>query len=259
MGVVQVGWVAVCAWTSVAAAGTLIAPRLRASIASGETVRVTWTARSLTGKDGTTLELQRADADSTFAPVTSIAAPRRRGSFDDQPSQGGSYRYRGRVLTTDGTSAWSAEAAVDIEGATVIDPPGPAGDPPLPTGLTECPAGWIDDALRIGNSTRRSAGRGALVNHPKLAKAARIRTIDQANAQTLSHNGWVATIRAAGYSGGYLAENIAWGYSTPDAVMTGWIRSPGHLSNLLNNYRDSGVGCVVDRRGRLWWTQDFGF
>lgn len=66
-------------------------------------------------------------------------------------------------------------------------------------------------------------------------------------------------MRRAGYdtSGGW-AENIAKGYATAEAVMDGWMRSPGHRANILNcDLRAIGVG-VVKSGGTLYWTQDFG-
>lgn len=255
---VVLGLVTVLAWFGAAAAGTPSAPKLKASTPSSSTVRIAWTARSVAGKAGTSLEFERAAATGAFAPVASIPAPKRRGVAIDELTAAGSYSYRARVLTGDGTSAWSATVTVELAGATVAPPAGPAGDPPMPAGLTECPAGWTDAVLLIVNTTRHARGLASLVNNAKLAKAARIRTIDQARTQTLSHNGWATTIRAAGYTGGFLGENIAYGYKTPDAVMTGWIKSAAHLSNIVGNYRDSGVGCAVDSRGRPWWTQDFG-
>ena len=53
-------------------------------------------------------------------------------------------------------------------------------------------------------------------------------------------------------------ENIAAGYQSAAAAMTGWMNSQGHRENLLNSdYRSVGIGCVcVD--GRWYWTQCFG-
>ncbi len=56
-------------------------------------------------------------------------------------------------------------------------------------------------------------------------------------------------IRAVGYPGGYLAENIAWGggsLGTPRSIVGGWMNSTGHRANILNGgLRDSGVGVAV--------------
>ena len=54
-------------------------------------------------------------------------------------------------------------------------------------------------------------------------------------------------------------ENIAAGYTSPQAVMEGWIESQGHRENIENaSYQAIGVGVVKDTSGRLWWTQNFG-
>lgn len=48
-------------------------------------------------------------------------------------------------------------------------------------------------------------------------------------------------------------ENIAYGYGTPSAVMEGWMNSPGHRSNILNNrYCNMGIGEINNH-----WVQMF--
>ncbi len=50
------------------------------------------------------------------------------------------------------------------------------------------------------------------------------------------------------YSAG---ENIAWGYLTPEAVMDGWMNSPGHRANILNpSYTHLIVG--YDNENKAW-------
>ena len=52
-------------------------------------------------------------------------------------------------------------------------------------------------------------------------------------------------------------ENIAYGYATPEDVMTGWMNSSGHRANILNaNFDSIGIG-VVSENGVLYWTQVF--
>ena len=50
----------------------------------------------------------------------------------------------------------------------------------------------------------------------------------------------------AGY---ILGENIALGtmqLATPDAIVSSWMKSPGHRANILNGgFRDSGLGVVA--------------
>jgi uncharacterized protein YkwD len=48
-----------------------------------------------------------------------------------------------------------------------------------------------------------------------------------------------------------VGENIALGYRTPDAMMTGWMSSEGHRANILRSYTSVGIGCVSGPRGVL--------
>jgi uncharacterized protein YkwD len=66
-------------------------------------------------------------------------------------------------------------------------------------------------------------------------------------------------IRAAGWAGGALAENIAAGQSDAVAVMKDWMGSAGHRANILNcTYRNIGVGYATGGRYGTYWTQAFG-
>ena len=66
-------------------------------------------------------------------------------------------------------------------------------------------------------------------------------------------------VTRAGYTGWRLvAENLAWGQSSPRAVLRAWVRSSGHRANLDNcRLRDVGVGVTI-RGGRPWVTADVG-
>jgi hypothetical protein len=53
----------------------------------------------------------------------------------------------------------------------------------------------------------------------------------------------------------WLGENIAWGYTTPQGVMNGWMNSQGHRNNILNSeFWEIGVGYYDGN----YWVQDFG-
>jgi uncharacterized protein YkwD len=55
-----------------------------------------------------------------------------------------------------------------------------------------------------------------------------------------------------------VAENLAWGQSSPRAVFRAWVHSAGHRANLDNcRLRDIGIAVVL-RSGRPWVTADFG-
>lgn len=92
---------------------------------------------------------------------------------------------------------------------------------------------------------------------------------------------WVR-MQSAGYvNWSFASENIAAGFTTPQAVMTGWMNSSGHRSNILStSSREIGIGyvyqsgdqnnvrtdanndCTADASGAgpfgHYWTQNFG-
>ncbi len=70
---------------------------------------------------------------------------------------------------------------------------------------------------------------------------------------------WYQRVQACGYSRGGAGENIAYGYASPQAVMSGWLNSSGHRANIENpSYRVLGVGAASSSAGRIYWTQNFG-
>ncbi len=62
-----------------------------------------------------------------------------------------------------------------------------------------------------------------------------------------------------GYEFSTWGENVAAGYPTAEAVMNGWMTSPGHCKNILNPaFTEIGVGFVSGgERFNQFWTQVF--
>jgi len=69
-------------------------------------------------------------------------------------------------------------------------------------------------------------------------------------------------VNATGYAWASLGENIAAGYIGVNAVMDGWIASPGHCANLMNaGFAEVGVACVPGAAADTYptyWTMDLG-
>ncbi len=62
-----------------------------------------------------------------------------------------------------------------------------------------------------------------------------------------------------GYSGSSWGENIAWGYTSAQSVVDGWLGSAGHKANIENpGFSSTGVGVAANGSGQLYWTQNFG-
>lgn len=96
--------------------------------------------------------------------------------------------------------------------------------------------------------------------NPSLQCAARNHSMDMNVRNFFSHTnpdgqGPGYRISLAGYTFSWWGENIAWGYSTPTAVVNGWMNSPGHCANIMNaNFTEIGVGYYSGH----YWTQTFG-
>lgn len=135
-----------------------------------------------------------------------------------------------------------------------------------------------DEVLYLVNA-RRAAGANcgsagtfgpapALTENSPLTNAARGHSLDMATNDFFSHvssDGRTLTdrVRAAGYTGGYLGENITAGTitDTPAEAVAQWMNSPPHCAAIMNaTYRQAGVGYAYSAASTYdhYWTLDFG-
>ena len=66
-------------------------------------------------------------------------------------------------------------------------------------------------------------------------------------------------VRAAGYRGKLVGENIAYGPNTAQEVMSGWLHSPGHCANIMDpRFTEMGLATALGRGSRrgLYWDQE---
>jgi uncharacterized protein YkwD len=141
------------------------------------------------------------------------------------------------------------------------------------------PSAWVsfeDQTLALINAQRAAGATcGSTVMPPvapivmeeHLRQAARCHSLDMGVNAYFDHNSqdgrtpW-DRIAQAGYSNAsWQGENIAAGYASPDAVVTGWMNSPGHCTNIMSaNFKDTGLGyaLVSGSPYQSYWTEDFG-
>ncbi|MFJ9848505.1 CAP domain-containing protein [Streptomyces sp. NPDC101150] len=138
--------------------------------------------------------------------------------------------------------------------------PSPAASPAA--SKTAAPAStFATRILELVNSERSKAGCSPLTLNAELTKAAQAHSKDMADHSNMSHTGSDGSdpgerITRAGYSWSSYGENVAYGYSTPESVMKGWMESPGHKRNILDcSFKEIGVGLAQPND---YWTQDFG-
>lgn len=122
----------------------------------------------------------------------------------------------------------------------------------------------VTQLLNATNNQRTQNGVGALTLNSQLNSAAQAKANDMVARNYWSHNTpdgqepWVF-FDNAGYKYFKAGENLAYGFSTSDSTVVGWMNSPTHKANLLDsaftevgfgfangeNYNNSGPETVV--------------
>lgn len=113
------------------------------------------------------------------------------------------------------------------------------------------------------NQYRRSKGLPVLTLNPTISQQSLQHSQAMANGRVpFSHNGFeqrVQTIQRTIPLRG-AAENVAYnkGYKDPaQQAVQGWLKSPGHLKNIVGNYNLTGIGVARNAKGEYYFTQVF--
>lgn len=119
---------------------------------------------------------------------------------------------------------------------------------------------YEQQVVALVNAERAKYGLAALTLDETLCSYARVKSQDMHDQGYFSHTSPTYgspfdMMRSFGVSYRSAGENIAMGYSTPEAVVAAWMNSAGHRANILSaNYTTLGVGYVEDGG---YWTQWF--
>ena len=119
---------------------------------------------------------------------------------------------------------------------------------------------FASQVVALVNAERAKEGLSPLTIDARVQQAAQVRA--QESAQSFSHtrpNGssFSTALTEAGVSYRGAGENIAYGQSTPQAVVTAWMNSSGHRANIMSkNFTTLGVGYSVVG-GTPYWAQLF--
>jgi uncharacterized protein YkwD len=113
--------------------------------------------------------------------------------------------------------------------------------------------------LCLLNAERNAKGLSSLHSNGSLARAARGWANRMVAKRFFAHEAGSSTvlsrIKRTGYVRGSwsLGENIAWGsgaLATPQAIVNGWMHSPGHRANILRGaFKDIGIGIKLGAPG----------
>jgi uncharacterized YkwD family protein len=111
---------------------------------------------------------------------------------------------------------------------------------------------YEQEVVRLTNIERVNNGLPELKTDSKLSEVAWYKSRDMVNVgyfdhQSPTYGSPFDMMSQFGVSYTAAAENIAYGYATPEAVVEGWMNSPGHRANILNEtYTHIGVGHVSE-------------
>lgn len=114
-------------------------------------------------------------------------------------------------------------------------------------------------ALTLTSERRGVFGLPSVVNNSRLMRAAQAHANYMAREGIMGHIGSGGStmsqrIKASGYKACFAAENVAYGQSTAQEVMTAWMNSPGHRRNILDGRASqAAVASSIDGAGRVYW------
>ncbi len=114
--------------------------------------------------------------------------------------------------------------------------------------------------LELVNAERAKNNLPALTMDENVRKVARIKSSDMSKNKYFSHTSPTygtpfEMLKKYGISYRAAAENIAQGYTSPEAVVKGWMNSSGHRANILSSkYTKIGIGYEASGN---YWTQMF--
>lgn len=112
------------------------------------------------------------------------------------------------------------------------------------------------------NQYRQSRGLAALSRNSSITTQARKHSQNMANTRQLSHNGFDGRVQVIGKTIRWrgAAENVAYnaGFSNPAAqAVNGWLKSSGHLQNIIGDFNLTGIGVAKNSQGEYYFTQIF--
>ncbi|MEL7334002.1 MAG: CAP domain-containing protein [Cyanobacteria bacterium J06560_2] len=125
--------------------------------------------------------------------------------------------------------------------------------------------GYFSELLNRTNEARAKVNAAPLRFSLQLGKSAQDYAEKMATQNFFGHgakDSFVSRIRATGYTGTYVGENLVAGRYTPGGAFTNWLESDSHYKNLINpTYTEVGFG-MFDTTGEStygrYWAQHLG-
>lgn len=143
-----------------------------------------------------------------------------------------------------------------------------------PHGIPDNPLATTQTVLMLVNQARAHAracgarsyaAAAPLRLNESLSKAAQLHAEDMARHGRMSHTGSDGSTPAQrltrqGYRWKMVGENVAAGADSARSVMSGWLQSPGHCSNIMNpDFTEMGLAFAINHQDEfaVYWSQSF--
>lgn len=134
----------------------------------------------------------------------------------------------------------------------------PSASKPLQS--TTANSSYAAQVVSLVNAERARQGLPALIVSTTVQQAAQTRAGELKSSFSHTRPNGASCFTAlteAGVSYTRAGENIAYGQSSPEAVVQSWMSSSGHRANILSSsFTTIGIGCTVVN-GTAYWAQLF--
>ena len=116
-----------------------------------------------------------------------------------------------------------------------------------------------DEILAIINAHRASINLPAILKDQQYASAYAVEhTLYMIENAQINHDNFNIRTEALKAKGAIkVGENVAFGYTTAESVVSAWLNSPPHRRAIEGNYTHSGFGVMKGSNGGYYFTQLF--
>ena len=115
------------------------------------------------------------------------------------------------------------------------------------------------EIMELINNHRINEGLNPLKDHNTVKAVAFTHTDYMIEMANVSHDNFFQRKQSlqANANANIVSENVAYGFSSADAVVNAWINSPSHRSNIEGNYTDFDVSAEQNNEGSWYFTNIF--
>lgn len=179
-------------------------------------------------------------------------------SYDNYSNQ--NYNYNWQIIRIPYKSTVTSTPVESIEPTVPSTPSAPVESQPITNpGISQVEM----EVVRLVNIERQKEGLAPFKVSAELSKVAKTKSEDMGKNNYFSHTSPTygspfQMMKTFGIKYNTAGENIAKGYLSAQAVVSGWMNSSGHRANILNpSFKTIGVGTYTTGNGTIYWTQMF--